>query len=158
MTHINASPSRMLILAVPMEVNFEQTNTVPRENPLFRGVWRDGFNWDSPQRFIAGYRALIRPAPARSGTCASSPGRRPAKLSASGRKLPLGPRTSAPNAKQSWRWPKPVKSTSSSSPNSLAGVARCSTCSTRYRTFRLGTFPSSPRPVCSSTCATRKAN
>jgi DNA invertase Pin-like site-specific DNA recombinase len=36
-----------------MEVNFEQTNTVPRENPLFRGVWRDGFNWDSPQRFIA---------------------------------------------------------------------------------------------------------
>ena len=36
-----------------MEVNFEQANTVPRENPLFRGVWRDGFNWDSPQRFIA---------------------------------------------------------------------------------------------------------
>jgi hypothetical protein len=45
-----------------MEVNFEQTNTVPRENPLFRGVWRDGFNWDSPQHFIAGYRPLIRPA------------------------------------------------------------------------------------------------
>jgi hypothetical protein len=38
-------------MAVPFEVNFEQTNTVPREYALLRRVWHRGFNWDSPQRF-----------------------------------------------------------------------------------------------------------
>ncbi len=42
-----------------MAVPFEQTNAVPREKPLFRGVWREGFNWDSLQRSIAGYRSPI---------------------------------------------------------------------------------------------------
>jgi putative DNA-invertase from lambdoid prophage Rac len=45
---------------------------LPQEKRLFRGVWREGFNWDSPQRFIVGYRPPIRPVPARSGTCAPS--------------------------------------------------------------------------------------
>ena len=50
-------------MAVPFEVNLEQTNIVPREKTLFRGVWRRGFNWDSPPRFIAEYRRPTKPVP-----------------------------------------------------------------------------------------------
>lgn len=44
-----------------MAVEF-QTLVARWENARFRSVWRRGFNWDSPQRFIDGYRPSIRPA------------------------------------------------------------------------------------------------
>jgi Resolvase, N terminal domain len=37
-------------------VRFKWTNTLPRENALFWGLWDKGFNWDGLQRFIAGYQ------------------------------------------------------------------------------------------------------
>ena len=47
-------------MAVPIKVHLEQSNTLPQEKRLFRAVWREGFNWDGLQRFIAEYRPPTR--------------------------------------------------------------------------------------------------
>src|SRR5450631_4910901 len=83
---------------------------VPREKRLLRGVWRRGFNWDSPPRSIVGYQPPIRPVPDRSETSRPSPRRRDTKWSESGRKPVPAPKTIAPSARRFWHWRKPEKS------------------------------------------------
>jgi hypothetical protein len=46
-------------------VRFEWTNTLSHENALFWGLWDEGFNWHTLQRFIAGYQPPTKPVPAR---------------------------------------------------------------------------------------------
>jgi len=48
---------------VPVEVRFEWTNTLPHENALFWGLWDEGFNWHTLQRFIAEYQPPTKPVP-----------------------------------------------------------------------------------------------
>jgi len=56
-------------MIVPVEVHFKSTTLYHGKKP-FPVVWREGFNWDSPQRFIAGYRPPTKPVSAKRGTCA----------------------------------------------------------------------------------------
>src|ERR1700736_2096184 len=74
-------------------------NTLPHENALFWGLWDEGFNWHTLQRFIAGYQPPTKPVPARNGTYAPSSRRLATKSSGSGRKPPPGQSRSAPNAR-----------------------------------------------------------
>lgn len=78
--------SLMCAMSVPFEVNFEQTNTVPRKKTLFRGIWRRGINWDSPPHSIAGFQPPTRPVLARSETSRPSPRRPDTESWVSGRR------------------------------------------------------------------------
>ena len=59
-----------------------------------------GFNWDSLQRFIVGYRPPIRHAHARNEISVPLPKKRVIKSSGSGKKRPPGQRMSAPKRKK----------------------------------------------------------